>query len=220
MGTHIRLEAADGHSLSAWLAEPEGPPKAGLIILQEVFGVNSHIRAVADGYAREGFKAIAPALFDRIQRGFEVGYDADSLQRGLALARSLSRDTVLADIAAALQALGLPRVGVVGYCMGGALAWTTAVTQPVQAAVVYYGRPEMMLDQEPGCPVLGHFGTRDASIPVDRVKEFASRHPKATFHLYEAGHGFNCDQRASYDPPSARLALERTLAFLRQHLTP
>lgn len=218
MGKNIRITASDGHTLDAYVAEPQGTPKAGLVVLQEIFGVNSHIRDVTDRFAREGYKAVAPALFDRVERGYEARYDDAAMKRGFEIVQKLSPDTLPLDIAAAIQSLGTPRVGVIGYCMGGMLAWNTAVRQPIQAAVVYYGGPSRMIDQKANCPVLGHFGSKDKHILVPDVQAFFSRHPEATVHIYDADHGFNCDQRASYDAPSARLAYERTLEFFRKHL--
>ncbi|WP_140629293.1 dienelactone hydrolase family protein [Methylibium rhizosphaerae] len=224
MGTMIELEAADGHRFGAYLAAPEGAPRGGLVVVQEIFGVNSHIRAVADGYARDGYLVIAPALFDRAERGIELGYGTADMERGRALkAAAAGQDTTepLLDITAAIEQIEpAGRVGIVGYCWGGYVAWLAAARLPgLAAAVTYYGGGMQEAAQlQPLCPVLAHFGETDAHIPVARVRQFAAARPEVAVHLYDAGHGFNCDQRGSYDEASARLARERTLAFLHEHV--
>ena len=218
----LTLSAADGHTLNAYLARPSGPPRGALVVVQEIFGVNSHIRAVADGYAADGYLALAPALFDRVERGVELGYTPEDIQRGMALKTASPNDLALLDIAAAvaqLQAAG--KVGIVGYCWGGLLSWLAAgQVDGLAAAVPYYGGG--MGDQAgvaPRCPVLGHFGDQDTHIPLDGIHALQRAHAdRVTVHVYAAGHGFNCEQRGSFDAASASLARERTLAFLRQHL--
>jgi carboxymethylenebutenolidase len=222
MGQAIELTAADGHRLGAWLATPQGKPRGALVVVQEIFGVNSHIRSVADGYAADGYLAIAPALFDRAERGVELGYTPEDQKRGFALKAASADDKALLDIAAALahvQHAG--RAGIVGYCWGGTLTWLSAgKLDGFSAAVPYYGGGMASHAQvAPKCPVLGHFGEQDTHIPVEGIRALQQANAaKTTVHFYPAGHGFNCDQRGSYDAASARLARDRTLAFLHQHV--
>lgn len=221
MGRWIELTVADGTTVSAWRAEPKGAPRGGLVVVQEIFGVNSHIRGVCEGYAAEGYVAIAPALFDRIEPRVDLGYLPDDVARGRELKAQASLDSALADVEAARAAVASAgKVGVVGYCWGGYVAWMSASRLAGFAcAVPYYGGG--MLDaaaERPRCPVLAHFGEMDPMIPVDGVRRFAAAHPESQVLIYPANHGFNCDQRASFDAPSAKLARERTLAFLRTHV--
>lgn len=221
MGETITLKASDGHELSAYRADPAGTPRGGLVIIQEIFGVNSHIRGVADGFAADGYVAVAPALFDRIERGVDFGYDADSVASGRELKGRMSWDDAVTDISAAVAALGGMKTGVVGYCMGGTLAWLAATRiDGLSGAVGYYGgQINDFRNEPPKCPVMLHFGTEDASIPMDAVEAVKAARPDIPVHIYEgAGHGFNCDQRGSYHPQAAATARERTLAFLREHV--
>ncbi len=222
MGRTLALQAIGNQALDGYLAEPEGHARGNLVVVQEIFGVNAHIRDVCDGFAREGFRALAPAVFDRIERGVELGYDNDGVQRGVALAGQLTPETLLADVRAALDGLALlgdEPTGIVGYCLGGSVAWRAADALPVRAAVSYYGgMVPKLLELAPKCPVLAHFGELDGSIPLAGVEALRARHPEVTVETYPAGHGFNCDHRAAYDAPSAALALARTLAFFRTHL--
>ncbi|MFQ5566031.1 MAG: dienelactone hydrolase family protein [Paracoccaceae bacterium] len=218
----IQLEAADGHRLDAYRAGPAGEAAAGLVVIQEIFGVNAHIRSVTERFAAQGFDAIAPALFDRVGRGIELGYEADDIADGRAIRAKVATDEALADVAAAVAALGADgrKVGVVGYCWGGSLAWAAATRlDGVGAAVSYYGgQVAEWADEQPRCPVMLHFGETDASIPMEQVQTVRAKHPDLPLHVYPAGHGFSCDARASYHAPSAALALERTLSFLRKNL--
>jgi len=221
MGRWIELTAADGTTVSAWRAEPKGAPRGGLVVVQEIFGVNSHIRGVCEGYAAEGYLAVAPALFDRIEPRVDLGYLPDDVARGRELKAQASLDPALADVEAARAAVASAgKVGVVGYCWGGYVAWMSASRLAGFAcAVPYYGGGMLEAAAErPRCPVLAHFGEMDPMIPVDGVRRFAAAHPESQVLIYPANHGFNCDQRASFDAPSAKLARERTLAFLRQHV--
>ena len=221
MGTMIDLKAADGHGFEAYLAEPAERPRGAVVVVQEIFGVNGHIRSVADDYAAEGFLAIAPALFDRVRRGYESGYTPLEIQAGVALMQKVSWDDALKDVSAAVEAVAhAGKVGVVGYCWGGAVTWLAAARIPgLAAAVPYYGGAIPSLNSEqPQCPTMLHFGEADASIPVDKARAVARSHPVVTAHFYAAGHGFNCDQRGSYEPAAATLARERTLAFFREHV--
>ena len=215
------LSAVDGHTFSAYVAQPVGSPRGALVVVQEIFGVNPHIRAVADAYAADGYLAIAPALFDRTERGVELGYGPEDIQRGRALKDACGSDKALLDIAAAMahvKAAG--RIGIVGYCWGGLLSWLAACELGgLSASVPYYGggMPDQAARQ-PRCPVMAHFGEQDSHIPLPTVEAFRHAQPGISLHLYAAGHGFNCDQRGSFDAASAALARQRTLAFLREHV--
>jgi carboxymethylenebutenolidase len=221
MATWIELEASDGATLAAYRAQPAGAPRGGLVVIQEIFGVNGHIRAVADGFAGDGYLAIAPALFDRVQRNVELGYTPQDIQTGRALKDRCPMDAALRDVEAAVKAAAAAgNVGIVGYCWGGLVSWFAAArVAGLACSVPYYGggMPEQAA-LAPRCAVMCHFGERDAHIPVEGVKRLAAAHPEIEVHLYAAEHGFNCDQRASYDAAAARLARERTLAFLRRQI--
>ncbi|HTS21351.1 MAG TPA: dienelactone hydrolase family protein [Casimicrobiaceae bacterium] len=222
MGQWLQLNTADGFQLSGYRADPpDGKARGGLVVVQEIFGVNSHIRGLCDGFAADGYAAIAPALFDRYQRNVELGYTAEDVAQGRELKGKAATDAALSDVAAARDAVAdAGRVGVIGYCWGGFVAWMSAARLPGFAcAVPYYGGGIVDAGKEqPKCPVMGHFGERDTAIPVAGVRELAKAHPEAQIFVYDAEHGFNCDQRKSYDAASARLARERTLAFLRKHI--
>jgi carboxymethylenebutenolidase len=221
MGKWIDLKAADGFTLTAYRADPAGTTRGALVVAQEIFGVNSHIRSICDGYAADGYVAIAPALFDRYERGVDIGYTPDDIARGRELKAKAKIDAALSDIAAARDAVAAAgKVGVIGYCWGGYVAWMTASRlSGFACSVPYYGGGMLeAVGEQPRCPVMAHFGERDAGIPVDGVKKFAAAHPEAKVFIYAADHGFNCDQRGSYDATAAKLARERTLAFLRQHV--
>ena len=222
MGERIRLRASDGHELGAYRSAPTGRPRGGVVVLQEIFGVNAHIRAVADGFASDGYLALAPALYDRSSvKEVEMGYTPDDVARGRALREEFSWDDSLKDVEAAMGALrgeGL-RVGAVGYCWGGSISFLAAMRLPLDCAVVYYGGQILpYVNERERCPLLMHFGTRDKSIPTSDVEAIRKAHPGAIVHLYDADHGFNCDHRAQYDEGSARLARERTLAFFAANL--
>ena len=221
MGTMIELSAGDGFRLAAYRAEPEGPPRGGLVVVQEIFGVNSHIRNVCDGYASDGYRVIAPALFDRIEKGVDLGYTAADIARGREYKAKASSDAALLDVDAARAAVAAAgKVGIVGYCWGGLITWLAACRlKGFACAASYYGGG--ILDaaaEQPRCAVIAHFGERDHVIPVAGVRAFAQAHPDVAVHVYAADHGFNCDQRGSYDPAAATLARQRTLDFLRQHV--
>jgi carboxymethylenebutenolidase len=225
MGKMIELTAADGHKLAAYRADPvgtnAGKPRGAIVVIQEIFGVNSHVKSVADGYAADGYLAIAPALFDRAQRGFDVGYTPEDIAKGREVRAKVSNDMAMKDTEAAIKAVSnAGKVGIVGYCWGGLITWLAAAKLPgLSAAVPYYGGG--ILDNanlEPKVPLMGHFGERDAHIPVDGVRKLAQQHKKHQIFIYAADHGFNCDQRGSYDAPAAKQARERTLAFFRRHV--
>ena len=229
MSETLQLSAADGFSLPAYVARPAGRARGGVVVLQEIFGVNSHIRAVADGYAAAGYLAVAPATFHRVKAGVELGYGPDDMKAGIELkaaVEALGLDPqrgVMADIQAAIgQAAQAGKVGVVGYCWGGLLTWRSAcLLQGVSAAVPYYGggiTTDAEVARQPHCPVLAHFGEKDHWIPLHGVQAFGRAHPQVQVHVYAANHGFNCDQRGAWDAPAAGLARERTLEFFGRHL--
>jgi carboxymethylenebutenolidase len=221
MGRTINLTAGDGHRLQAYEAQPEGKPRGGLVVVQEIFGVNGHIRRVADGYASDGYRVIAPALFDRAERGTELGYTDADIARGRAIREKVSFDNALADVAAALQALrDGGNVGIVGYCWGGTVTWLAAARlDGFAAASSYYGGGiGKFANERPRCAVRCHFGEKDHAIPLDEVDAVRKANPGVEVFLYPAGHGFNCDERASYDAQSAALARTRTLELFRAHV--
>jgi carboxymethylenebutenolidase len=222
MGQHTQITAVDGFTLGAWEATPDGAPNGAVVVIQEIFGVNSHIRQVTDGYAADGFYAIAPQIFDRVERNIELGYEAADLQQGIAIAfQKLDARLALQDLQAAIERASIHgRVGVVGYCFGGLMAWRAACgLDGVAAASCYYGGGiAAEADRKARCPVTMHFGERDAHIPLADVDKIRAAQPDAEIHVYPADHGFNCDQRASYDAGSAALARQRTLEFFARHL--
>jgi carboxymethylenebutenolidase len=219
MGAFINLKASDGVEISAWRADPAGKPRGAVVVIQEIFGVNHHIRGVADFFASQGYLAIAPAIFDRAEKGVDLGYDGAGRQAGMAIMGKLDNQKMMLDIAAAVPvAKEGGKVAAVGYCLGGSLAYLAASRIPDVAAAVWYygGRILDSKDDTPKVPTILHFGEKDAHIPVARVKEFAASHPDLPVYIYPADHGFNCDERASYDAPSAALARTRTLEFLAE----
>lgn len=222
MGAFTTIMARDGHEFRCFLAPPPGAPRGAIVVIQEIFGVNSHIRAVTDDYAAQGYVAIAPSLFDRVRKGLELGYSAEDVQTGRGYVMQLAHDKILKDLAAAIAVVKhAGRVGVVGYCWGGALAYLAACELPIACAVSYYGaRIPQYLDKKPRRPVMYHFGGRDASIPPETIERIRAADPNGIIHRYPAGHGFNCTERADYEPRSAALARERSLEFFARHLEP
>ena len=221
MGSFVDLKAEDGHSFKAYRAEPAAKPKGVVIVIQEIFGVNSHIRAVADGYAKDGYLAIAPALYDRVQRDFEVGYTPADVQTGIAATQKAGWDNAMLDIKATLASVkSVGKVGIVGYCWGGAASWIAAAkVSGLSASVPYYGgsMPQFK-DLKPACPVMCHFGEQDKSPTPEQAREILALHPAVQGNFYNAGHGFNCDQRDSYNAEASKLAKSRTLEFFAKHL--
>jgi len=222
MGRMIELEAADGHKLAAYRAEPAGKARGAVVVIQEIFGVNSHIKGVADGYAADGYLVIAPAMFDRAQRGYDTGYTQPEIQAGVAVMQKLDWKQTLLDVDAALaEAKKAGKAGIVGYCWGGTVSWVAAARSAgLACAAPYYGggMPGFIGDK-PKCPTMCHFGELDQSPTLEQSKAIAKAHPEITAHFYPgAGHGFNCDQRGSYHAESAKLARQRTVEFFRKHL--
>lgn len=229
MGDWMDLTAVDGFVCPAWVARPAGAPRGAVVVLQEIFGVNAHIRDVAERYAAAGYLAVAPATFARVQPGVELGYGDADMQQGKALKSAVGQLRgvgVWADLQAAITWAAEDcggRVGIVGFCWGGLLAWQAACElEGLAAAVCYYGggmTTALEAGREPHCPVLAHFGRRDRFIPEAGVRLLADAHPQQLqVHLYDADHGFHCDQRGSYDEAAAAVANERTLAFFAQHV--
>jgi carboxymethylenebutenolidase len=222
MGKMIELTASDGHKLSAYRADPAQKPRGAIVVIQEIFGVNSHIKSVADGYAADGYVAIAPALFDRVKKGVDLGYSPDDIAKGREIRGKVTNDMAMKDVAAAVKAASSAgKVGIVGYCWGGLVAWLASEQVPgLSAAAPYYGggMPDNA-NVKPKVPVMAHFGAKDAHIPVEGVKKLAAAHPKDQFFIYdEADHGFNCDQRGSYNAGAAKQARQRTLEFFRKNV--
>lgn len=221
MSETIRLKASDGHEFAAYRAEPSGTPRGSIVVIQEIFGVNAHIRSVADSFAADGYTVVAPALFDRVERDVELGYDPDDIAAGRTLRGKLDWDRPLRDIRAAVDLLAGSKVGVVGYCWGGSLAWLSATRlSSLTASVAYYGgQISEFRNETPHCPVMLHFGSQDQGIPLDDVEAIRAAHPNLPIHVYEgAGHGFNCDMRGSYHAEAAATARKRTIDFLAEKL--
>jgi carboxymethylenebutenolidase len=223
MGQTIRLQASDGYDLSAYEASPAGKHRGGLVVIQEIFGVNEHMRRVTDGWAADGYYCIAPAIFDRAKTGVDLDYSLESIAAGRSMFEQIGLDKMLLDVeAACAAAASAGKVGVVGYCLGGSLAWLAATRlHRIAAASCYYGwRIPGFAGEKPHCPVQMHFGEKDQSIPLSDVEKVRSNVPARLVEIftYPAGHAFNRDAGQSYDPASAELARERTLALFRKHV--
>lgn len=222
MGEWVKLKASDGFELNAYVARPAGEPLAGLVVVQEIFGVNGHIRSVADGWARDGFVAVAPALFDRYERGVDLGYEGPDAEKARSFLSKFDMEKAVLDVAAAVDFARTDtgkKVGVIGYCLGGTLAWLSATRLKIAAAVGYYGgRIAGYANEDLTAPVMLHFGRQDAHIPADEVDKIQAAHPEVEIYWYNAGHGFNCDARASFNPLAAKEARDRSLAFLNKYL--
>ena len=228
MGKFIDLKAADGFTFPAYVAEPQGKAKGAMVVLQEIFGVNSHIQDVVNRFAAQGYFAIAPALFERVEKGVDIGYNEATMTAGIALkaaVMALPGAGIMQDIQASIDhaaSTGAGEVGIVGFCFGGFLAWRSAcMLSGLSAAVPYYGGGMVSgeeIARTPKCPVLAHFSDHDHSVPMEGVNALIKAHPKVQAHIYNADHGFNCDQRGAYQLEAAKLAMERTLAFLATHL--
>jgi carboxymethylenebutenolidase len=223
MAETVRLQAKDGHTFDGYVARPQGESIGGVVVVQEIFGVNAHIRSVADSYAADGFLVVAPALFDRLEKHVELGYEGADAQRAVSLMKQLKPEEALLDIAAALEFVRKEsgkKAGVIGYCYGGLMAWLSATRLTPDAVVGYYaGGIGNFAKETPRAPVMLHFGKQDTHIPREQVEAVHAAHPEVEIYWYDAGHGFNAVPRSSYNPEAARLARERSLAFLRKHLT-
>lgn len=221
MGKMIDISSPDGFKLGAYRADPAGKPRGGIVLVQEIFGVNNHIKKVADGYAADGYLVVAPAFFDRSHKGLDVGYTQADIEVGRDASSKVDWDVTIKDAQAAktlVQSAG--KTAVIGYCWGGTVAWLSACRiSGLNAAICYYGGgiPNFM-NEKPKCPTLCHWGEKDHAIPMDAVRKIEAAHPEVVSHVYPAGHGFNCDERGSHDAASAKLARERTLEFLKKHV--
>lgn len=221
MAQTVTLAARDGHKLAAYRADPAGKPRGAIVVVQEIFGVNRHMRHVTDDFAKQGYVAISPALFDRVENGVELGYDPKSIEAGRDIRAKVPLDGTLADLQAAIDAVkSAGKVGIVGYCWGGGLAFLAATRlSGVAAAVGYYGGLVAAHAQEkPRAPVMLHFGDSDQSIPMSDVEKVKQLRSDVTTYVYKAGHGFSCDERQSYNAEASKLALERTLKFFREYI--
>jgi carboxymethylenebutenolidase len=220
MGSTVTLKAADGFSLAAYTAG-SASAKAGIVVVQEIFGVNHHMRDMTDRFAAAGYLAISPALFDRVEPGIELGYTPDDIAKGRDYRMKLNDAQVMADIEAAAAYLGAKKLGIVGYCFGGTVAWwgATRTTKFAASSCWYGGGIAGTKDERPNCPVQMHFGEKDASIPMSDVEAIRMAQPKAESYVYiGAGHGFGCDERGSFSKPDYELAQKRTLDFFAKHL--
>ena len=220
MGKTIELKAADGHSFSAYVAGPENATK-GIVVVQEIFGVNHHMRDMADRFATAGYAVVCPALFDRTDRGVELGYTADDVAKGREFRMKLSDAQVMADIEASAAHLAGKKLGIVGYCFGGTVAWwgATRTTKFAASSCWYGGGIAGTKDERPNCVVQMHFGEKDASIPMTDVDAIKAAQPKVESHVYMgAEHGFGCNERGSFSKPDYELAQTRTMDFFTKHL--
>lgn len=223
MGETLTLKAADGHEFSAYRVDPDDVPLAAVVVIQEIFGVNEHIRDICERFAAVGYVAIAPALYDRFERGFEVGYGEDDIARGRELKAKANEefDAVMTDVDAARAAVAdVGNVAVTGFCWGGVVTWAAACRLGFQAASSYYGGGILpMVEETPGCPTILHFGRNDASIPMEEVEQIDKAHPGCPVYVYDAGHGFNCDMRGSFDPGAAQVSAMRTIRLFDANLS-
>jgi len=221
MGKMIELTAADGHKFEAYRSEPSGKPRGGLIVLMEIFGVNSHIQHVTDEFAADGYLAIAPQMFDRVQRGLNIGYTPPEIEIGRGIMQKMKLDDAMKDIAASMDNVkSAGKVGIVGYCWGGTAAWKAACNVAgLACALPYYGGGiPGLIAEKPRCPVQFHWGETDHSIPLEKAREVAAAHADQMHFFYPAGHGFSCSQRGSFHEESAKLAKSRALEFLAKHV--
>jgi carboxymethylenebutenolidase len=221
LGKHVTLTTTDNHSLGAYRADPAGKPKGAMVVVQEIFGVNSHIRNVCDRLAADGYVAVAPAIFDRFVRDFQSGYTPDEVAHARTHIAKVDWPKLLLDIQAGLDEVkSAGPLGVIGFCLGGSAAFLSATRlDGLKASVAFYGGQIVKFaDEKPKCPVQMHFGETDASIPLSDVEIIKQKRPDCEVYIYPAGHGFNCDERASFHDASATLAWQRTIAFLDKHM--
>jgi len=217
MGKTVTMTVPDGHEMGAYLARAEGTSKGGIVVFQEIFGVNAHIRSVCDRLAGAGYDALAPALFDRYERDFDVGYEPDDIDAGRKIMEKADIGKMVMDCLAAIDDVaGYGPVAAMGFCLGGSLAFASALeSDKLACAVGYYGgRIAPIADRKPKCPTMLHFGDEDASIPMADVEAIKAKRPDVEIHVYHAGHGFNCDMRGAYAPEAAKLAWSRSMAFI------
>ena len=222
MGKDISLKSKDGFEFGAYVAEPQGKPRGAIVVIQEIFGVNHHIRSVTDRYAQLGYLAIAPALFDRGEKNFQSGHDGAAMDKARGFAGKIPLDARLADTQAAIDAVkSAGKVAVLGYCMGGSIAFlSTTRLSGVSAGVGYYGgQIAQFASEKPKAPIMLHFGEKDQSIPLTDVDKIKAAHPEAPIYVYMgAGHGFHCDERGSFNAEAAQVAACRSQEFLAKHI--
>jgi carboxymethylenebutenolidase len=222
LGKHFSLTATDSHQLGAYRADPKGTPKGGIVVIQEIFGVNNHIRNVCDKFAEEGYVAVAPALFDRQVKDFQSGYTPPEIEKARSFIAKPDWDAMLRDTQAAIDEIkSVGPIGIVGYCMGGSIAFLAATRlSGLKAAVAYYGGYiAKVADEKPKIPVQMHFGEKDAGIPMTDVEIIKQKRPDTEIYTYpDAGHGFHCDERGSYHQGSSTTAWGRTMSFLQRHM--
>jgi len=221
MGEDIRLKSQAGE-IGAYLATPKGTAKGGIIVIQEIFGVNQHIRKVTDFFAGQGYLALAPRFFDHIKPGIELGYTPDTMAEGRKIVGQLGVDKAIQDVQAAIDELkkrGPKKVAVTGFCWGGTITWLSSTRLKPDAAIAYYGGGIYGTKSEkPQVPTMMHFGDKDMHIPMEHVNEVRKLQPEVQVFDYPADHGFHCDERGSYDVPASKKAMERTLEFLKKHV--
>jgi len=220
MGAHINLNTSGTQCIGAYVAKAEGKANGGIVVVQEIFGVNAHVRTLADRFAALGYTAIAPAFFDHVESNVELGYDDASFKRGRALVGEISFDRAIEDVASAAESIqSAGRIGVVGYCWGGTVALLSATRLGLPSVSYYGARNVAFLHEQPRAPVQFHFGENDASIPPEAVQKHRDAYPEQEIYTYPAGHAFNRDiDPAHYDAASAGLALDRTLAFFARNI--
>lgn len=222
MGQMLTLKASDGHSFGAYRADPAGSPKGAIVVIQEIFGVNSHIRNVTDRFAKEGYVAIAPAIFDRAEKDFQSGYSPDEVAVARNFIGKIPMEQMLLDTQAAIDAVkSAGPVGIVGFCLGGSIAFLAAgKLDGLKAAVGYYGgMVAKNADLKPKVPVQLHFGEDDHGIPMSDIDQVKAKRPEVEVFTYKgAGHGFHCDERGSYSKDAADTAWPRTTGFFAKHL--
>ena len=221
MGESIKATASDGHEFDIYLAQSKGSPRGGVVLIQEIFGVNNHIKNVAEKFSSNGYLVGAPSLFDRVQPDIQLGYSTEDIRRGRELKDNLGNEKPLIDIIATLKIVrSAGRVAIVGYCWGGTLAWLSAChVDGFNAAISYYGGGiGQLLSIEPRCPSIFHFGEQGNAIPVAEINSLKQAHPECPIYLYPASNGFNCEQRDSFHSTSSAIAFERTIQHLDKYI--
>ncbi|NMW24434.1 MAG: carboxymethylenebutenolidase [Rhodanobacter sp. RIFOXYA1_FULL_67_6] len=219
MGQHINIPTSRTQCIGGYLAQPQGKPKGGIVVIQEIFGVTAHIRRVADRFAEHGYTAIAPAFFDHLESGVELGYDQVGANKGKQLVAELGLERALEDVASAAESIASAgKIGTVGYCWGGTVALLAALRLGLPSVSYYGARNLPFLHETPQAPVMFHFGEKDHSITPEMVAKHREALPQMEVFTYPADHAFNRDGSAPYDEASAKLALQRTLAFFDRHL--
>jgi carboxymethylenebutenolidase len=221
MGSKVTLTASDGFKLGGYRAEAQGAPKGALVVIQEIFGVNHHIRAMCDRFAGHGYTSVAPAVFDRYKPNFECGYSPDEIAEARKIIPQIDWAAMLRDVTAAHESVkSVGPVGIIGWCMGGSVAFLAAgKVDGLSAAVGFYGgQIAKSVDVKPKVPTQLHFGEQDQSIPMSDVEMIKQKRPECDYHVYPAGHGFQCDERGSYHEQSAKLGTERTLAWFGKYM--